>query len=50
MGFALTPFAKEEYLVWDADTIPLNHLNFKDVGAKYLFMPKTEHHDPIFVQ
>lgn len=33
MGFALTSFAKEEYLVWDADTIPLNHVDFKDVGG-----------------
>ena len=49
MGFALTSFAKEEYLVWDADTIPLNHLDFRDVGGgKYLFMPKTEHHAPYF--
>ena len=29
--------------------IQFNHLNFKDVGGqKYLFMPKTEHHDPYF--
>lgn len=48
MGFALTSFAKEDYLVWDADTVPLNHLAFKDNPGHYLFMPKTEHHEPYF--
>lgn len=48
IGFALTTFAKEDYLVWDADTVPLNHLVFKDNSSHYLFMPKTEHHDPYF--
>lgn len=47
-GFALTAFAKEDYLVWDADTVPLNHLVFKDDSGHYLFMPKTEHHAPYF--
>ena len=40
--------SKDEYLVWDADTIPLNHLEFKDHDGRYLFMPKTEHHAPYF--
>lgn len=48
MGFAITDYAKEEYLVWDADTVPLNHLDFKDNAMHYLFMPKTEHHKPYF--
>lgn len=51
MGFALTDYAKEDYLVWDADTVPLNPLKFKEVTEgknKYLFMPKTEHHAPYF--
>lgn len=47
MGFALTPFAREEYLVWDADTIPLNPLDFKDVGGQNIFLcprPSIMHH------
>lgn len=48
MGFALTSFAKGDYLVWDADTVPLNHLVFKDNTGHYLFMPKTEYHKPYF--
>lgn len=47
MGFALTNYAKDEYLIWDSDTIPLHRLNFKENG-KYLLTVKTENHMPYF--
>ena len=47
MGFALTNYAKEEYLIWDSDTIPLHTLKFKENG-KYLLTVKTENHQPYF--
>lgn len=48
MGFALSKYANDCYLVWDADTVPLNPLSFKDSNGRYLFMPKSEHHQPYF--
>lgn len=48
MGFALTPYAGQDYLIWDSDTIPLHKLCFKDNG-KYLLTVKTEFHAPYFV-
>lgn len=47
MGFALTSYAKEFYLIWDADTIPLNKLLFNEQG-KMIFTSKTEHHKAYF--
>ncbi|WP_304218108.1 DUF6492 family protein [Phocaeicola plebeius] len=47
MGFALTPYAGKEYLIWDSDTIPLHKLCFKDKD-KYLLTVKTENHAPYF--
>lgn len=47
MGFALTPYAGKEYLIWDSDTIPLRKLDFKE-KEKYLFTVKTENHIPYF--
>lgn len=47
MGFALSSYAKDEYLVWDSDTIPLHKLTYKK-GDKYLFTVKTENHQPYF--
>ena len=47
LGFALSSYAKNEYLVWDADTIPFNPLTFKD-GEKNLIFPKWEHHQAYF--
>ena len=42
-AFALSPYAKEYYLSWDADTLPLNKLSFfKD--NKPIFTVKTEYH------
>lgn len=48
MGFALSKYANDYYLVWDSDTVPLNKLSFINENGKYLFMPKTEHHIPYF--
>ncbi len=47
MGFALSPYAKDFYLIWDSDTIPLNKLSFLENG-KMVFTPKTEHHKAYF--
>lgn len=47
MGFALTPYAGKEYLIWDSDTIPLHKLCFKNKD-KYLLTVKTENHTPYF--
>lgn len=35
MGFALTPYAGKEYLIWDSDTIPLHKLCFKDKDVSF---------------
>lgn len=48
IGFALSEYAKDEYLIWDSDTIPLRELTFKD-SEKYLFTVKTECHKPYFI-
>lgn len=47
MGFALSQYAEDEYVVWDSDTFPLKKLDFKD-GEDYLFTGKTEYHIPYF--
>lgn len=47
LGFALSQYAKKEYLVWDADTVPFNPIEFKN-GEKYLLLPKTEHNQAYF--
>lgn len=47
MGFALTEYAKDEFLIWDSDTIPLHEMTFKKNG-KYLFTVKNELHKPYF--
>lgn len=47
IGFALSQYAKNEYLVWDADTVPLNPIKIKN-GDKYLLLPKTEHNQAYF--
>lgn len=47
MGFALSSYAKDDYLIWDSDTIPLHKLSFKQ-SDKYLFTVKTECHLPYF--
>lgn len=47
MGFALSNYAKDFYLIWDSDTIPLNKLSFIEQG-KMVFTPKTEFNKPYF--
>lgn len=47
IGFCLSMYAKEVYLIWDADTIPLNKLSFKS-GEHYICTAKTEYHKPYF--
>lgn len=48
MAFSLTEYANKYYLVWDSDTVPLNHIDFLSPEGKYYFMPKTEHNDAYF--
>lgn len=48
MGFALSPYAKSHYLIWDADTIPTSPLHFFDEQGKMLLTKKTEYHRPYF--
>lgn len=47
MQFALSHYAKDYYIIWGSDTIPLNKLTFFNNG-KMVFTPKTEHHKPYF--
>lgn len=46
-GFALTPYAEEYYLSWDADTIPLRKIDFFESGHP-LFTMKKEFHRAYF--
>ena len=47
LAFACSNYAKEYYLIWDADTIPLNKLSFFE-GEKILVNPKREYHAEYF--
>lgn len=47
MGFALSQYAKDKYLIWDSDLIPLRNIAFEDEG-KYILARKTENHIPYF--
>ncbi len=47
-AFAKSQYAKEYYLTWDADTVPLTPISFFD-GETPLFTKKIEHHKPYFV-
>lgn len=47
IGFSLSPYAKEYYLIWDADTLPLSHIPFEKNG-KLLYTMKKEYHKPYF--
>ena len=47
MNFAQSEYAKEHYLIWDSDTIPLHKLSFLE-GDQMVFTPKTEHHKSYF--
>lgn len=46
-GFATTEYAKDYYLSWDADTLPLNEIDFFEDGHP-IFTKKTEYHKPYF--
>lgn len=47
MAFALSSYAGDYYLIWDADTIPVNDISFFD-GDEMLINPKKESHKPYF--
>ena len=47
MGFALTDYADEYYLSWDADTLPLSKLRFIEDGHP-IFTVKKEYHPAYF--
>ena len=47
MEFARSRYAKDYYLIWDSDTIPLNPVSFL-TPEKMVFTPKTEYHEPYF--
>jgi hypothetical protein len=47
MAFSISDYAKDYYLIWDADTLPLNELDFFH-ETKPVFTPKTEYHKPYF--
>lgn len=47
MAFSYSKYAKNRYLIWDADTFPLNLIDFYKDG-KYIFTEKTEYHKPYF--
>ena len=47
IGFSLSEYAKDFYLIWDSDTIPLNQLSFIE-GNKMIFTRKTEFHKAYF--
>lgn len=47
LGFAMTSYAKSNYLSWDADTIPLSPIKFEEEG-KLCFDCKKEYHEPYF--
>lgn len=47
LGFALSSYAKDYYLSWDADTIPLKQIDFFD-GDHPLLAKKKEYNKPYF--
>lgn len=48
LGFALSNYANGDYLVWDADTVPLNPIKFINENNQHLILIKKEHHKPYF--
>lgn len=48
MGFAQSKYARDYYLIWDADTIPLSKIEF-EMDGKLLFTKKKEYHEEYFV-
>ena len=47
IGFALSEYAKDYYLIWDSDTVPLQKISFFE-NNNILLNPKKEHHQPYF--
>lgn len=47
-AFAKSQWAKEYYLTWDADTLPLNPISFFE-EEQPLFTRKIENHEPYFI-
>ena len=47
LGFAKTKYAGEYYLTWDADTLPLSHIEFFDGNHPY-FTRKYEYNENYF--
>lgn len=47
IGFALSTYSKDYYLIWDSDTFPLNQLSFISQD-KMIFTPKNEYHEAYF--
>ena len=48
MGFAVSKYAKENYLIWDSDTIPLRNISLVTDDGNYYLAAKTEYHKPYF--
>lgn len=49
IGFALSKYCNTEYyLSWDADTLPINKINFFTNNGHPFFTMKDEHHAPYF--
>lgn len=46
-AYAFTPYAKEFYLSWDADTLALQPINFF-IDRQPVFTQKNEYHEPYF--
>lgn len=48
MGFALTPYADEQYLIWDSDNIPTSKFDLFDEQGRIIFRYKNACHQPYF--
>lgn len=48
MGFSQSKYARDYYLIWDADTLPLSKFEFEKDG-RLLFTQKKEYHEEYFI-
>lgn len=49
LGFSKSKYCNNKYyLSWDADTLPINHIEFFDEKNKPYFSMKSEYHKPYF--
>jgi len=48
LGASNIKYISDNYIVWDADTIPLKNIEVVDQNGKYNFIKSTEHHLPYF--